>query len=160
MSIRYRTRPAALVAALAFALAACSTAATSPPAASTPPAAASPGASGGTGTSYTVNVGTGAVGMYLTGEDGKTLYVKKDDSTAATNCTGACLTNWPAFALDSGETVVAGTGVTGTLASFQRPEGATQVTYNGKPLYYFSKDTKAGDTNGQGVGGVWSVATP
>ena len=30
--------------------------------------------------------------------------------------------------------------------------------YDGKPLYYFVKDTKAGDVTGEGVGGVWHVA--
>jgi predicted lipoprotein with Yx(FWY)xxD motif len=35
-----------------------------------------------------------------------------------------------------------------------------QVTYKGAPLYYFSNDTKAGDTNGQGTAGVWFVAAP
>ena len=32
------------------------------------------------------------------------------------------------------------------------------MTYAGAPIYYFAKDTKAGDVTGQGVGGVWFVA--
>jgi predicted lipoprotein with Yx(FWY)xxD motif len=160
-------RPAALVAIGALLVAACSSAATSSPVPTatatveaTATAGASPTEAAASGTSYTVNVTADAtLGNYLTGEDGKTLYVKMGDSTSAPNCTGACLTNWPAFTLDTGETAVAGTGVTGTLATFTRPEG-TQVSYNGAPLYYFSGDTAAGQTNGQGVGGVWTVAAP
>jgi predicted lipoprotein with Yx(FWY)xxD motif len=165
-------RPAALLAIGALLVAACSSAATSSPAptaTATVEASATAGASqtagatpteAASGTSYTVNVTADAtLGNYLTGEDGKTLYVKMGDSTSAPNCTGTCLTNWPAFTLDTGETVVAGTGVTGTLATFTRPEG-TQVSYNGAPLYYFSGDTAAGETKGQGAGGVWSVAAP
>lgn len=164
-------RPAALLTIGALLVAACSSAATpspaptaaAPTATATVEASATPGATpteAASGTSYTVNITADAtLGNYLTGEDGKTLYVKTGDSTSAPNCTGACLTNWPAFTLDTGESVVAGTGVSGTLATFTRPEG-TQVSYNGAPLYYFSADTAAGQTNGQGVGGVWSVAKP
>jgi predicted lipoprotein with Yx(FWY)xxD motif len=162
-------RPAALVAIGALLVAACSSAATSSPvptaaaptATATVEATATAGASPSEAASgITVNVTADAtLGNYLTGADGKTLYVKMGDSTSAPNCTGACLTNWPAFTVDTGQTVVAGTGVTGTLATFTRPEG-TQVSYNGAPLYYFSGDTAAGQTNGQGVGGVWSVAAP
>jgi predicted lipoprotein with Yx(FWY)xxD motif len=161
-------RPAALMAIGALLVAACSSAATPSPAptataAATVEATATSGASPtetSAGTTYTVNMSTNAtVGNYLTGEDGKTLYVKMGDSTTAPSCTGACLTNWPAFTLDTGETVVASAGVTGTLATFTRPEG-TQVSYNGAPLYYFKNDTAAGDTKGQGAGGVWSVAAP
>jgi len=32
-----------------------------------------------------------------------------------------------------------------------------QTAYNGYPLYYFFKDTKAGDTNGHNVKDVWFV---
>jgi predicted lipoprotein with Yx(FWY)xxD motif len=159
-------RPAAVLAIGALLVAACSSAATpspAPTAAATVEASATSAASAtgaASGTSYTVNVTADAtLGNYLTGADGKTLYVKMGDSTSAPTCTGACLTNWPAFTLDTGQTVVAGTGVTGTLATFTRPEG-TQVSYNGAPLYYFSGDTAAGQTNGQGVGGVWTVAAP
>ena len=34
------------------------------------------------------------------------------------------------------------------------------MTLNGWPLYYYSGDKTPGDTNGQGVGGVWWVLTP
>jgi predicted lipoprotein with Yx(FWY)xxD motif len=34
------------------------------------------------------------------------------------------------------------------------------VTLNGLPLYYFAKDTKAGDILGQGVNDVWYLADP
>ena len=36
------------------------------------------------------------------------------------------------------------------------------MTYNGRPLYRFSGDHKAGDTNGQGInefGGIWTALT-
>ncbi len=36
-------------------------------------------------------------------------------------------------------------------------DGKHQITFDGWPLYYFAKDTKAGDVTGQGVGKVWWV---
>jgi predicted lipoprotein with Yx(FWY)xxD motif len=126
------------------------------------PAVASPAASGG-GDSYQLAIGSGAVGMYLTGEDGKTLYVFKNDKAGATDsaCKGQCASNWPAFELEGSETATAGTGVTGTIATITRSDDSKkQVTYNGVPLYYFHGDAKAGDTNGQGVQNLWTVAAP
>ena len=41
-----------------------------------------------------------------------------------------------------------------------RADGSAQLTYNGRPLYFYIKDTNPGDTKGQGVGGVWYVAKP
>jgi len=157
----------ALFAVVALALAACSTGASPSPAAPTvaptptvaPSAAASPSEAAG---AYTLNVATGAPGMYLTGEDGRALYTFKPDEAAAgtSTCNGDCATNWPPLTLDSGETAAAGTGVSGTIATITRADGSTQVTYNGKPLYYFKGDAAAGDTNGQGKAGNWFVATP
>jgi predicted lipoprotein with Yx(FWY)xxD motif len=96
--------------------------------------------------------------MILTGEDGKTLYVFNKDSAGTSACTGNCAKTWPAFTLDAGETAVAGAGVTGTISTIQRPDGGTQVAINGKPLYYFSGDSAAGQTNGEGINGVWFAA--
>ena len=41
-----------------------------------------------------------------------------------------------------------------------RDDGSKQWAYKGAPLYYWAKDTKAGDRTGDGVGGVWKVARP
>lgn len=158
-----RVHPAVLFAAAILIFAACSAAASPSPSPAPPTATPlrSPVGSPGGSATYTVNVANKAgIGAYLTGVDNMTLYEKKGDSTTSSNCTGTCLTNWPPFTIETGEQVVGGTGATGTFASFDRPEGMTQVTYNGKPLYYFANDTTAGDTNGQGVAGVWSVAVP
>lgn len=158
---------AALIAVAAIAFAACSTGASpsAPPAtvAATPTAAPSEGASPSEAAgAYVVNAATGTVGPYLTGEDGKTLYTFKPDeaATGKSTCNGDCATNWPPFVLESGETATAGTGVAGTIATIARDDGSMQVTYNGKPVYYFKGDSAAGDTNGQGKAGNWYVAAP
>jgi predicted lipoprotein with Yx(FWY)xxD motif len=130
------------------------------PTAAAPTAAASAASSGATGEAYEVKVATGAMGPYLTGEDGKTLYVFTADSANKSACADACASNWPPFTIDAGESVKAGDGVTGTLTTFARADGKMQVAINGLPLYYFAKDAKAGDTNGQGLNGKWFVANP
>ena len=80
----------------------------------------------------------------------------KDSGTSA--CTAACLTAWPPV-LTTAATPAA-EGVTGTLGTITTPAGAKQLTLNGLPLYYFAKDTKPGDILGQGVSGVWYLASP
>jgi predicted lipoprotein with Yx(FWY)xxD motif len=168
--MRLSTRPISLLAAsgvLAIVAAACSASSTggSAPASAqaptaAPSAAASAEGSGAAGEVYEVKVATGAMGSYITGEDGKTLYVFTADSPNKSTCADTCAANWPAFTLDDGETVKAGDGVTGALTTFARADGKMQVAINGLPLYYFGKDTKAGDTGGQGIGGKWFAASP
>jgi len=111
------------------------------------------GSSGGTG-SVTVGMASASgLGPFLTGPNGKTLYTHAGDSANTSTCTGTCLAAWPALTVTSGQQPVAGAGVTGQLGSFSRPDGGTQVTYNGLPLYYWQGDTKAGDVTGQGISG-------
>ena len=112
------------------------------------------------GETYEVTAATGAVGSYLSGNGGKTLYTFKPDSANTSTCTDGCATAWPPFMASASDTLKAGTGVSGKLTTFARPDGTMQVAYNGAPLYYFSGDAKAGETNGQGVGGKWFVAAP
>ena len=151
MSIHFRHLPLALAAGAL--LVACS-ATVSP---STPPPSAAAGGGAGSGAS-SVSTASGALGTYLTGADGRTLYVFTKDSPNASTCSGTCAQTWPAFTVGNGQVPQPGSGVTGMLATFARADGTTQVTVNGMPLYYYSGDSKAGDTNGQGKLGVWFVA--
>ena len=98
------------------------------------------------------------LGKILTDANGMTLYVYAKDTVGSSACTGACATSWPPLTVSGTPTLPS--GVTGTVSVMTRADGSTQVTYNGKPLYTFSKDTAPGQTTGQGVGAVWSVATP
>jgi predicted lipoprotein with Yx(FWY)xxD motif len=97
------------------------------------------------------------LGKFLTGEDGKTLYLFTPDTTSASNCTGDCAATWPPFTLEADETVKGGDGVTGTFGTIARQDGSMQVTYAGHALYYYSGDTAAGDVNGQGLFNKWYV---
>jgi predicted lipoprotein with Yx(FWY)xxD motif len=156
-------RPTSLLAAasLATLVAACAQTgaggATPTPA---PPAATQMASEGAAGSAavITIDLQQGDVGSFLTGKAGRTLYVFAKDTANTSSCSGTCATTWPPFTLGSGETAVAGTGVSGTVGMLTRSDGSTQVTINGKPVYYFSGDSAAGDTNGQGFDGLWYVA--
>jgi len=50
-------------------------------------------------------------------------------------------------------------GVSGTFGTIERPEGTTQLTFDGMPLYAYSGDTAPGQANGEGVQGVWFAVT-
>jgi predicted lipoprotein with Yx(FWY)xxD motif len=165
MSLSQGFKPILAGVATAILVAACggsgATTAPSTAASSAPSAAASAAASVGPAEAYEVDVATDAtVGMYLTGEDGKTLYLFAPDSSGKSTCNGSCAANWPPFLLSGGDTVKAGAGVTGTIATIKRDDGTTQVTINGLPLYYFQGDTDKGQLNGQGIGGKWYAASP
>lgn len=107
-----------------------------------------------------LNVGfTEDLGPYLTDAKGMTVYLfTKDTKAGESACDASCAANWPPVPGDTMMTLPA--GVQGTLGTIDRAEGGTQLTYNDIPLYFFAKDTKAGETNGQDVGDVWYVVTP
>ena len=89
---------------------------------------------------------------------GRTLYTLKPSAIA---CTASCLKIWPEVLLPKGVTkATAGTGVSAAkLGTVKRAGGVLQVTYSGKALYWFFKDTAAGQVNGVGTDtwGKWSV---
>jgi predicted lipoprotein with Yx(FWY)xxD motif len=122
--------------------------------------AASPKTS--TGASATVGAANSSLGSILVDSTGRTLYLFRADVGTKSACSGACATAWPPLLATGMPT--AGTGLTASkLGTITRSGGNHQVTYNGHPLYLFLKDTKAGQTNGQGVtafGAAWFALTP
>jgi predicted lipoprotein with Yx(FWY)xxD motif len=104
---------------------------------------------------------TTSLGTFLVGPNGKTLYLFEADKSSTSTCSGACAQGWPP--LTTSGPPVAGSGVMQTLLSTtQRADGTMQVVYNGHPLYYYSADTKAGDTKGEGLnafGAGWDVVS-
>jgi len=48
----------------------------------------------------------------------------------------------------------------GDLSIVTRDDGKKQWALKGMPLYYWVKDTKPGETTGEGVMGAWHVAKP
>lgn len=103
----------------------------------------------------------GKLGVVLETSKGFTLYHYSPDTSKRVACTGGCAAAWPPLTLPKGATrATAGPGVTQKLlGTVKRPGGALQVTYRGYPLYRYSGDSKSGQTNGQGIGGVWHVVT-
>jgi predicted lipoprotein with Yx(FWY)xxD motif len=97
-------------------------------------------------------------GQILTDADGNSLYFFSKDTKDNSECLGGCRDIWPVFFVEN-LTVDNGLDIL-DFATITRTDGALQTTYKGWPLYYFSNDAAAGDTNGNQVNNIWYVAKP
>jgi predicted lipoprotein with Yx(FWY)xxD motif len=114
------------------------------------------------GRSATIGVADEGLGKILVDSQGRTLYLFQQDNGTTSTCTGACAVDWPPL-LENGTPAIGSGANASLLGTTMRPNGKRQITYNGHPLYTFAKDTKAGDTNGQGLsafGGLWYAVSP
>ena len=128
---------------------------------------AAPSSGGGSSTSAhagSVIIGTKSVpgvGTVLVDANGLTLYELASERGGTIMCTDSCATTWPPLLLPAGvSSATAGSGLNASkLGTISRPDGGTQVTYGGLPLYLFVSDQGPGQHTGQGVEG-FQVATP
>ena len=93
----------------------------------------------------------------LVNAQGMTLYALSGEQGGKFICTNsACEGVWHPLIVNSGTTP---TGTVSSLSVVKRPNGTTQVTYKGMPLYTFAQDHAAGEANGQGVKdvGTWNA---
>ena len=125
------------------------------------PATGGGGGGGGGGGETEVEAEDSPLGTIPTDADGMTLYVFFADTDGTSTCYDDCAASWPAF-VAAGEVKAGGGGDIdeSLLGTTERDDGTLQVTFNDQPLYYFSGDAAAGDTNGQGIGDVWYVVSP
>jgi len=103
------------------------------------------------------------VGKVLVDSKGFALYSPAQEKSGTIRCTGSCASIWVPLTVKGSPTAASGLKV-GTV---MRPDGKTQVTFAGKPLYRFAEDSTPKTVGGNGVsdnfGGksfTWHVASP
>ena len=115
--------------------------------------------SGGTGT--TITVGDSDFGSMLFDSSKQAIYVFENDRKGGTVCYGTCAEAWPPVLTD-GEPRP-GKGVKASLlGTVKRRDGRVQVTYAGKPLYFYAHE-RPGEVRCHNVnlnGGFWWVIGP
>jgi predicted lipoprotein with Yx(FWY)xxD motif len=100
------------------------------------------------------------LGEVLVDSEGHTLYAFGGDSGETPTCEGACAKAWPPLLVESGEPQPSNGTAAARLGTVERPDGTTQVTYAGHPLYSFDGDKAPGEANGNGssaFGGTWTA---
>lgn len=137
---------------------------------SSPSTSAAPSTTGGGGGTTVAPAGTATVALatvdnaevgntkVLVDDKGMTLYVwDQDTKPGVASCVGACAKAWPPLVVTGTPTY--GTGVdTALFSTVKGPNGEKQLAVNGKPLYLWAADKKAGEATGDGVNGFYVVA--
>jgi len=99
------------------------------------------------------------LGAYLVDEEGLSVYVYLPDEAGSPTCVEGCATYW--LGLEGDEPTLADDSLDqALLGTVDNPEGFTQITYAGWPLYQFAHDRNPGDTRGQGSTGEWFLISP
>jgi predicted lipoprotein with Yx(FWY)xxD motif len=117
-------------------------------------------ASGVSGT--VVSTASTSLGRILVDSRGRTLYLFEKDRSGKSACSGQCAGFWPPL-IASGTVRAAGGAKASLIGRTKRSDGRMQVTYNHHPLYRFTKDTRKGQTQGEGVnafGAHWYAVSP
>jgi predicted lipoprotein with Yx(FWY)xxD motif len=92
----------------------------------------------------------------LVGPNGMTLYTFEKDvaGSGKSVCNGPCAANWPPLLASESDKP------SGDYTLIMRDDGKKQWAVKGKPLYFWSKDSKPGDKTGDGVLKLWQTAKP
>jgi predicted lipoprotein with Yx(FWY)xxD motif len=110
----------------------------------------------------TLTIRSSSFGRVLFDGRGFVLYAFTRDKNGRSACYGACAKAWPVYYAKA--TLRAGTGIKRSLISTtRRRDGRRQITYGGRPLYYYVGDTKADQILCQNViefGGTWLIVRP
>ncbi len=106
----------------------------------------------------TVKIHASQYGTVVFDARGFALYAFTRDTTRRSTCSGDCAKAWPPYLVRSG--AAASGKLVGTI---RRSDGATQVTYAGRPLYHYVGERKPGQILCQDVteyGGIWLLVGP
>jgi predicted lipoprotein with Yx(FWY)xxD motif len=106
-----------------------------------------------------VSTASTSLGRVLVDARGHTLYLFGKDRNGKSACSGACAAAWPPL-IATTKPRAGGGAKASRLGRTRRADGRLQVTYNHHPVYTFVKDTKKGQTHGEGLtafGGTWDA---
>ena len=110
----------------------------------------------------TVSAHSSKYGQILFDGRGFALYAFTKDPRGRSVCRGACAAVWPPYIVRSAAR--AGAGVKRSLlGTTRRADGRLQVTFAGRPLYYYVGDRAPRQILCQNVsefGGLWLVVRP
>src|SRR2546426_4124993 len=127
-----------------------------------PPATTVP-STGGSSSSAVIQTATvtvkGQSETVLTNAQGLTLYYFTADSATQSAVSGNLAQIWHAQLFTGSGGPTSSASLTRKL-SVQKDVNGNQIRYKGHPLYTFSGDSAPGQTNGEGLYGVWFVVTP
>jgi predicted lipoprotein with Yx(FWY)xxD motif len=107
----------------------------------------------------TLTVRSSAFGRILFDSRGRALYAFTRDPRGRSRCSGACAAAWPPY-VSRGRLRASGSVERSLLGTTRRADGTRQVTYAGRPLYYYVGDRRPGEVRCQnvfGFGGLWLV---
>ena len=108
-----------------------------------------------------IATGDSQFGEALFGGERRAIYYFDKESGARSECYGACAEAWPPV-LTEGDPVADGAVEAKLLGTTERDDGTTQVTYAGRPLYYYVDDPP-GEILCHKVeefGGLWLAVQP
>lgn len=109
---------------------------------------------GGNYTTLVKSVKNPQLGEILTDSKGMTLYVFTEDKQDESHCYGQCSILWPPFLLNEQSLKE---NLKKPIGVITRSDNSLQLTFKNKPLYYYVKDKKPGDSYGQNVDQKWFV---
>ena len=100
-----------------------------------------------------------SAGDVLADSNGQTVYAYNDDTATSSACTASwCVQDWPPLLIASAPSSIS--GVHAPVGLLRRPDGTSQLTLAGHPLYRFSGDQRPGDVRGLGIGSDWFPVAP
>jgi predicted lipoprotein with Yx(FWY)xxD motif len=108
----------------------------------------------------TIKTGDSQFGPVLFDGSDRAVYFFDKETSPKSECYGACAEAWPPV-LTEGAPEAGGQVQGGKLGTTERTDGTTQVTYNGRPLYYY--DEPPGQVTCHNVdefGGLWLAVQP
>ena len=106
-----------------------------------------------------LTVSSSSFGKILFDHRLRALYIFTKDGKGASRCYGDCAAAWPPYLVQSKPRALAGAKAS-LIGTVKRSDGTLQVTYAGRPVYYYRGDRLPHQVLCQNVleyGGLWLV---